>query len=204
MTTPNFPYRYNNTYGRWENPTGQFLSNDAVNAEMRKHQEATFNVLENLTTQLYAGQLSVQQWQIGVAAELKDAHLAQAMYGAGGKANMTQANWGRVGGTLADEYRYLANFAQDISNGSVSEAQALARIVQYGNATQQSYHREYVEGTKENERIYWRLNPADHCADCVSLASGSPYAPADLPTVPGAGATQCRGNCKCELERQAA
>lgn len=204
MTTPNFPYRYNNTYGRWETPNGQFLSNDAVIAEMRVHQEASINRLKLYTERLYANQMSLQQWQLAVASELKDSHLAQAMFAVGGKQNMTQANYGRVGGTLADEYRYLANFAQDIANGKQSEAQALARITQYGQSTQQSYHREYVDATPDNVLIYWRLNPADHCNDCVSLASGSPYKPSELPTVPGAGATQCRGNCKCELERQAA
>lgn len=204
MTTPSFPYRYNNTYGKWETPTGQFISNDAVIAEMRVHQEVTVQAIQDYTNQLYSGAINVSQWQVAVASELKDSHLAQAMFAVGGKGNMTQANYGRVGGTLADEYRYLSNFASDIVAGRVSEAQAVARVAQYGQATQQSYHREFVEATPDGMVIYWNLNPADHCGDCVSLASGSPYSPGDLPTVPGAGATECRGNCKCELHREAA
>lgn len=198
-------YNYSNLTNRWRDATtGQFVSETVVINEMRLHQQATYSTLENLTNSLYSGQISVSQWQIGIASELKDAHLAQSIFAVGGKANMTAANYGRVGGVLADEYRYLTRFAQQIANGQISQAQALARIRQYGNATQQSYYREYAQATPDNEVIHWDLNPAEHCGDCLDLNSGSPYTSATLPTVPGAGNTQCRGNCKCTLRREAA
>lgn len=183
MTTPrvDFNFQYDNRANRWRNPVnGQFVSENTVIAEMRRHQEATYTALDNLTKDLYAGRVNIQQWQTSVALELKDAHLAQAMFGAGGRANMDASKWGRVGGTLADEYRYLTNFANQIANGDISEKQALARIKQYGNATQQSYYREYA-------------NAGD-----VPIDGSNP-----LDTVPGAGATRCRGNCKCSLSRDA-
>lgn len=202
MTTPilSGQYGYNNTAQRWYNTSnGRFVSEQAVTDEMRVHQQATYTVLDNLTRQLYSGGISLEQWQIGVAAELKDAHLAQALYAIGGKNNATSENYGRVGGTLADEYRYLSRFARDIADGKVSEAQALARIRQYGNATQASYWREYK---LVSEKIYWNLNPAEHCGDCLTLAGGSPYKPNELSQVPGDGNTQCRGNCRCTLSRE--
>lgn len=197
-------YQYDNSTARWRSSsTGRFVSNSTVVAEMRVHQTATFDALESLTQDLYAGRITVPQWQVSIAQELKDAHLAQAMYGAGGRANMTPAKWGRVGGNLANEYRFLTNFADEMLNGNVSEAQALARIRQYGIATQQSYWNEYADN---NEFVRWTLNPGESCGDCVGLASGGIdgnglYLSSDLPTVPGAGATQCRGNCNCTLER---
>jgi hypothetical protein len=196
-------YGYNNTAQRWYNTaTGQFVSEQAVTDEMRVHQTATYSTLDNLTRQLYSGGITLEQWQIGVTGELRDAHLAQAMYAVGGRNNMGFDNFGRVGGTLADEYRYLANFANDIASGNVSEATALARIRQYGNSTQQSYWREYSNATPNNQKITWKLNPAEHCSGCLDLAAGSPYTSATLPTYPGAGATPCRGNCNCILERE--
>lgn len=201
MTTPNFPFRYNNNAQRWTNATtGRFISEDTVTNEMYRHQKATYNALDSLTKDLYAGRVDVTGWQAAVALELRDAHLAQAMFGAGGRVNMTQANWGRVGGTLADEYRYLTNFASDISSGRVSEAQALARIKQYGNATQQSYWREYAVNTIT--LLYWVLRPVNNCSDCVNYALSSPYTIDTIPTYPGAGATRCRGNCACYLTRR--
>lgn len=191
---------FDNTALRWRNVrTGQFVAETVVVNELERHVSATFDALETMTTRLYRGDITLAQWQTGVAQELKDAHLAQAMFARGGKANMTSVEFGRVGGTLADEYRYLAGFADDIAAGRVSEAQAIARIRQYGRATRQSYWNEYRLASRG--LIAWRLNPAEHCGDCLNLAAGSPYRVDALPTVPGAGSTQCRGNCKCTLER---
>lgn len=195
-------YVYSNRDQRWrDNENGRFVSEASVRAELERTVAATYTELESLTTRLYAGSITLPQWQVAVSQSLADAHLAQSMFAVGGRANMTQANYGRVGGVLRDEYRYLANFAADISSGRISEAQALARIRQYGNATYQSYWREYANVTEGN--IYWRLSVAEHCGDCVANAAGSPYTSRTIPTYPGAGATQCRGNCRCYLERAA-
>lgn len=197
------PYYFNNTSQRWTNDSnGRFVSEAQVISELRTHQQAAESELQALTNRLYDGNITVAQWQVSVAQTLKDAHLAQSAFAVGGKRNMTQANYGRVGGVLRDEYGYLNQFAQDIVDGKQSRAQAVARIAQYGQATQQSYWREYANDT--NDKIYWRLNPSDHCKDCVELAGNSPYTATTLPTFPGAGETVCRGNCKCELHREAA
>lgn len=193
-------YNYDNRSQRWRDAdNGRFVSETAVRAELENVVSATYDELDTLTRQMYAGNISVQQWQVSVAQSLSDAHLAQSMFAVGGRANMTQANWGRVGGVLRDEYRYLSRFANDIASGRVSEAQALARIQQYGNATYQSYWREYAHTS--SGLLYWRLSPAEHCGDCLTLSGDSPYTAQTIPTYPGAGQTTCRGNCRCYLER---
>jgi hypothetical protein len=151
---------------------------------------------------MYSGSITLGQWQQSVAGVLSDVHLSQAMFAAGGRANMNPTKWGRVGGTLADEYRHLANFAQQITDGDVSQAQALARIKQYGRASQQSYWREYAANT--TGLLYWDLGVAEHCPDCLILNANSPYTAQSIPTYPAAGTTQCKGNCQCNLRRQAA
>lgn len=51
------------------------------------------------------------------------------------------------------------------------------------------------------EEIKWVLDSNEnHCEDCPRLAKGGPYRKNTLPTVPGAGATQCLVNCRCRLE----
>lgn len=191
---------FDNRALRWrQTATGRFVSDASVTSELERHVSATFDALEGLTRRMYAQDITLTQWQASVASELKDAHLAQAMFARGGKANMGAAQFGRVGATLRDEYGFLAAFADDIAAGRVSEAQALARIRQYGRATRQSYWNEYRIASPG--MVAWRLNPAEHCPDCLALAAGSPYRADQLPTVPGAGSTRCRGNCKCTLER---
>lgn len=160
---------------------------------------AASDALVNLTQRLYAGNISLTQWELGAASIIKDAHLANAAMGAGG--NLGIAGYGRAGINLADEFRFLHNFAGEIKRGTISEAQALARIKQYGNAAKQAYWRELDQNTPEQALVDWRLNPGEHCPDCVSMAAGGPYKPGELTVYPGSGATQCRGSCNCELVR---
>lgn len=48
--------------------------------------------------------------------------------------------------------------------------------------------------------IAWQLGAdEDHCADCLGLASGSPYARGQIPTWPKAGDTACFDNCYCSI-----
>lgn len=157
--------------------------------------------LEALTRALHGGRIDLDEWENAAAGVLKDLHLSASGYARDGALNMGQREYGRVGGALADEYRFLHKFAEDIQSGNVSEAQALARIDQYGKAGQQAYWREQALALPE---VWWVLNPGESCGDCVSLAAGSPYKPGELKQVPGSGSTACRGNCNCTLEERAA
>lgn len=97
---------------------------------------------------------------------------------------------------------------------TLSEEEQFEQEYQYWRentiATRAQLYAERVRGTAntgmvgnlpETTLIYWRLGPnEDHCPDCPVLAKGGPYIPKTLPTVPGAGMTECLVNCKCELE----
>jgi hypothetical protein len=143
--------------------------------------DAATQEMQRLTEALYGGRIEISQWSMGVADTLKDLHLSNAMVAVGGSDNLGFTEYGRIGGTLSDEYRHLYDFAQGIANGEVSEAQALARISQYGQASQQSFWKEYILAQEKLEE--W----------------------ADLPVLsqsPGDGSTQCHGNCNCTLDAQ--
>ncbi len=133
--------------------------------------------LAALTRDLFSGKITLEQWEVSTASLIKDAHVANGIFGAGGTADVGAAGFGRMGGNLADEFRYLNNFAEGIRAGDVSEAQAVARIQQYGNATEQAYWREFGDAA---DRPEW---------------DGLP----ELNQVPRDGDTQCLGNCNCEL-----
>lgn len=202
MTAPTLDstYRFDNKTQRWhDSATGRFVPRDNVIAEMRVHQEATFSTLERLTNRLYNREISLAQWQLGIASELKDAHLAQAMFGAGGRANMGFTEWGRVGQTLREQYAFLDKFAADIAAGRQSQAQALARVKQYGLVSQGSYWNEFAAQNK-TKKFNYRLGPTEHCGPCVARVAGNPYAYEDLQGVPGDGSTPCRGYDACTLE----
>src|SRR5688572_15782723 len=136
MTSPILTslYNFDNRSQRWrDSATGRYIPESAVHTEMFRHSDATHTRLESLTRSLYAGDINLSQWQISAAMELKNAHLAQAMYAVGGRANMGSAEFGRVGQTLREQYAFLDKFAQEIANGTVSESMALSRIAHYGD-----------------------------------------------------------------------
>lgn len=169
---------YDEAARRWRRPGGSFVSADSVRAELTRHAEAAQQELADLTRRLYAGELNTAQWELAVSDVLKDGHLAQAAFGGGGRANLGAVEFGRVGGNLGDEYRHLHNFAEQIARGEVSEATALSRINQYGNAVEQAYWREWG---RAQDRPEWRGLPV-------------------LNQVPRDGRTQCHGNCGCYLD----
>jgi hypothetical protein len=150
-----------------------------LRSEIKVHQVAIDGLLRDLTTQMYAGGVNIPNWQATIAAELQEAHMANAMFGAGGAEFMTPEMWARTQATIEKEVGFLTNFADEIERGIISERQAVARIQQYSNAIEQSYWEAWNDGI-----------------DTSGFDSGlSP-----LPTVPGAGDTPCRGNCQCWLE----
>ena len=178
MSAPFDVLMFDDALHAWRNlKTGRMVSGAMVQAEVDRHIAAGQELMQALTKRYYAGEISLAEWKLATAAELRDMHSAFAMLGAGGRDNMTASMWGRVGGNLSDEYRHLQQFAEAIGNETVSEAQALARITQYGNSSKQAYWDVFKETAAPAE------NP-------------------DLPLLtnsPRDGGTQCRGNCNCEI-----
>jgi hypothetical protein len=133
--------------------------------------------LANLTRDLYAGKITLAQWGISVAGVIKDAHVANGVFGAGGVRQVGVDGFLRIGGNLVDEFKHLFDFAMGIRAGDVSEAQALARIQLYGSASEQAYWREIGDAA---DRPEW---------------GGLP----ELNQVPKDGGTQCLSNCNCQI-----
>lgn len=168
---------FNIAAGRWTS-SGRFVAESAVVSEMERVVGSSRETMRVLTKQLYSGQIELSQWQTASALELRDAHSAFAMLGAGGRSAMQPANWGKLGSVLKGQYGHLGNFAEQIAAGGVSEAQALARINQYGQAVQSSYWRETAKARTKGLKL-----------------RGLPK----LNQAPRDGKTRCKGNCKCQL-----
>lgn len=106
-----------------------------------------------------------------------------------------------------NEVKYFTKFLDAIWN----DEEVLPRDTRselYVDALDSLFSMGALTGTPYKILVYWKLSPAEHCIDCLTLAANSPYAkPGDgtidldpLPTVPRRGDTQCISNCKCYLE----
>lgn len=126
---------------------------------------------QTLVDRLVNNEINITQWTLQMREQAKQAHVTQYMLAAGGKNHMTQADYGRLGNAIRDQYGFLNNFANDILSGNLSEAQIRARANLYLNASNASFERGKVAG-----RTSGRLS---------------------LPAYPADGGTVCGANCKC-------
>ena len=174
-----FQLIWNEEQHTWELiDTGQLLGPQAIHAELRAHAILTATRLDAVTANMMTGGLSIEAWQTTILSEIKSGHTADAIFGAGGIGNMTPEAITRVEATIAKESEFLAQFAQGVSDGTVSPLQARARAKQYSQAMEQSYWNEWRAGI-----------------DTPPAISNLPL----LSQSPGDGSTQCHGNCQCIL-----
>lgn len=127
---------------------------------------------DDLAAQLSNGDISVQEWLIGMRQNVKEAYIAEYALGVGGIENMTFADYGRVGNMLAPhgQYKHLQRFAEQIQDGDLSEAQIAARSRNYVSSSVQAFER----GRAVAVGVY-----------------------EFLPEFPGDGNQDCKGNCRC-------
>lgn len=148
---------------------------------MRERTAASKDILVAYARALSSGSADVTEWMSAVRTELKNAYLQLAALGKGGWDQMTPADWGRVGGDLADQFAYLQRFADEIAVGNLTEGQITTRLGMYAEATKEAY---------------W--DTWQSTADVTA----NPDLP-ELTQTPGDGQTQCLTNCNCSLSAEA-
>lgn len=153
------------------------------------------NLIEQL---LVTGEIDVQGWVGEMRVLIKDTYRALYELAIGGRNNMTPADYGRLGGILQEQYRYLDGFAEDLARGKLSLAQAQYRARMYIESATQAFERAKAAGyglvlpqypgdggTKclsncrckweikerpDRWLCYWRLGQAEHCIDCLEAS----------------------------------
>ena len=118
------------------------------------------------------GPLSPQDWRAAMREEIKREYINQYLLGIGGRSQMTQEDWGRIGGMLKEQYGHLDKFYDQIVAGKLSEAQIAARSRMYSASAREAFER----------------------------ANGQAWGGPPLPAYPGDGSTDCLTNCACSWE----
>lgn len=115
-------------------------------------------------------------------------------------AGLSRAERAELKQRIDAQLQYLAGFVDDLKAGALSMAQAQARAALYAGPTRGTFYAARFPGLpfyptegsecKANCKCAWRddgggaftwvLNPAEHCDDCRSRASGSPYTVGDV------------------------
>jgi len=194
-------YRWNEVAGRYIGPDGRFVSFEQI----RQYLDVTLDTSErkvlSLARSLQSGQITLQEWQLGMRDTLKDIHLASSALAKGGWAQMSQADYGRVGFRLKQQYAYLQKFAAQIEQGYILDGRFLNRIKLYAQSGRMTYHmvqraEAAKRGMTEEKNI---LGPADHCSECIEETNKGWVPIGDLKLV---GDRICSSNCRCSVSFQ--
>ncbi len=190
---------------RYRNPvTGRFVGIDDMNSMRVEFMDSQKQRMEGVTTVYSAGTIDIFAYEKQVKEILRQTYVDLYAMGAGGRNNLTQKDWGSIGGMLKEQYGYLNPFMEQIARGELSPAQITARLKMYINSASESFWRAFARDipidlpaypgdgstacltncqcTWDIQQVdggydcYWRLGVAEHCPDCVENASRwNPY-----------------------------
>lgn len=119
------PWRWNEDAKRYQNTsTGKFLPQKRAQEYVEESIIASSAVTATLASMVRGDppKLSSLGWKDAMRQEIKDEYIRQYLLGRGGISQMTQADWGSIGGMLKKQYTYLERFGNEVDLGRLSEA----------------------------------------------------------------------------------
>lgn len=195
-------YTFDPRTGRYRAPNGRLVPRAEIRDAVDRAIAALRRQASDVTAQLRAGTISVDEWETAMRQVVKDTHLLNMVASRGGWDQMTQADFGRVGQIVRTQYNYLGGFAAEIGAGiQPLDGRVTVRAQMYadmGRATYETDQRvqQRALGASEERSI---LHPADHCDDCIAEAAKG-WQP--IGTLIPIGERQCLSNCACTFMYQ--
>lgn len=178
------------------------MSPSTVRAYLDTALEAAGKRIDALATQLRTRTIDLISWEVAMRREIKNVALYSGAAAKGGWAQMSDADYGRVGQYVQTQYRFLRGFAQDVQSGKQPlDGRLSARAQLYGEAGRPLYHRmeiaeQRVRGMTEKRNV---LSEGDSCDGCLD-ADAAGWVLIDDSDVPQIGERDCRTRCRCEWE----
>lgn len=151
--------------------TGQYVGIEHMSMLRDEFADQQKIVLRSYTEMYLAKEIGLGEYQASIKRIIKDTYIDMYAMAVGGRNNMNQSDWGRIGAIVKEQYHYLDGLIRQIENGEISPNQAMARLGMYINSA--------------NEAM-WRGRAAN-----LGIR---------LPAYPGDGSTQCLVNCRCEWD----
>lgn len=169
---------------------GAAMGREKILAFSRTSIQASTDKIDLLAMRVAEGLITPEAWHEAMREELKGEYIRQYLLGRGGRNQMTQEDWGSVGGSLAEQYRWLTNFADQVAGGNLTEGQIkvrglleLAAIGPYQGVRRSAM---YVNSARE---AFFRAQ-----------ARARGFQPSDLPYMPADGDTICLTRCNCSWD----
>lgn len=178
--------------------TGRFVPRTEVLAYVQQSIDASGIAGDQLASFVAGGNVSPADFIALFREEIKREYIRQYLLAAGGRPQMTAADWGSVGGMIAEQYRFLPGFLDALLKGELTEAQIMARARMYTNSAREAFERAHAKNAKSlgmTEEL-WVLGLSEHCPTCLEFA-GMGWQPIGTFPEPGDGSTECLTACQC-------
>lgn len=192
-------FRWNPFALRYVDDRGRFVSRADVRRAIDFAIRSQQRLMRRLAQDVRAGRITIQQWQRGMRAALKDIHIYSAAAARGGFAQLTARDYGGIGARLRTQYTYLDRFAGEIEAGLPLDGRFQQRVELYAESGRSTYHefdrREHQRGGFTEEHSF--LGIADHCDECVAEEERGWVPIGELVPI---GSRQCLGRCHCRIE----
>lgn len=173
---PNKPLWYwDDSVRQYRDPTtGRFVGVAQMQGLRNEFIERQKEIGAGLAQSYRTGAIDIYQLEANIKDLIKNTYVDLYVLGAGGRNNLSQRDWGRIGAMLKEQYGengYLKGFMEQIAARNMSQAQIAARLNMYINSA--------------NEAL-WKALTRD-----LGFV---------LPAYPGDGSTECLTNCRCEWD----
>ena len=200
MPDPRSKYQWDNRTAQYRGPDGRFVPRRTIREAMDEALDEAATRLRGHAEALRTGRLSLPEWQNLMRREMKEIHLWNAAGARGGWAQMSAADFGRLGPAMKRQYRYLERFARQVEQGLPLDGRFLRRAEMYAEAGRATYHQ--MDELVHRERGYDQerniLDPAaEHCSECEGETARGWVPIGELVPI---GGRECRTRDRCHIE----
>lgn len=202
MKTKRHEYTWDRSAGRYKGPNGRFVAEPKVRLWLDAALDVASGRIDGLANALRSGTLDPISWEVAMRREVKSVALYSAAAAKGGWAQMSDADYGRVGQYVREQYGYLNQFYRDVRTGKQAlDGRLNARAQLYGQAGRPLYHRmeiaeKKLRGMTQRKNVRYK---GDSCRGCEE-ATARGWVDIDDKTIPEIGQRECRTRCRCRWE----
>lgn len=199
-----FSFTFDPSSARYRNATtGRFVSNAQITGLRDAFADRVMGRTDGIVGRLVKGDSTISDFEFAMRQHIRDVHLAEYALGRGGRAAMTQADYGRTGYYLREQYGYLRAFRDQIAAGTLTDEQIAARARLYTESAIGAFERGRTaafEGAGVERVKYLAQGDSRTCPTCRP-DHGKVFAIRDMPAIPR------HSRCRCTsvpVERDAA
>lgn len=196
---------------RWQTADGRFVKQAAVDKAIARLFQANTRRALTLGRTLVDNPLATASFRTSMRELVKTNFLQSLMLAKGGRAQLTQADFGRLGAALKFQYKRLDQFAAQLAAGDSrwrpGTLSFIRRIKAYANAA-----RLFFESTqmKERGRLGWLvqnvMSAAEHCQrskrrpDITTCPEETAKGKVPVDEMSPPGTRACGAFCLCKLK----